>query len=786
MHKCTCAQVHKCTSAQVHGVPSEIPMDVVDIHLIRSNITQLYSYSFSNCINVTKLYISSNRHLSMIHNGVFRGMPKLEKIVLTGNSLLYNVSSFPGDTFEGLPHLKSININRQKLYDTTDVSLDDFAFMMHKLPRTLKQLKIDIPSKGGFSRQFMNFTKLGVLEICNEFKSAITFTNDTFKYLSFIPLKKLRIRTRRLSRIQPLAFHPLTNLTTLDVKLYNMSVTDFFPALIGLKNTTLKKLTLSTGTVSRSVILNQSFCDNLHLPHLTELHMDHAELYDIKSKRRNGCFYKLEKLEKLDLSFNYLSTQSIKLMFRAHRKYFKNLLDLNIGHQKVSSNYHGRVMRYNLPQNLKKLDMSRILNHIPKIEIDFPSPTRLEYLIFQGNVVKVLRNITVNRSDTGIPFEADFSRNSMTSFTGSFDNSLKNGLKVVSLFMSENRLGRELAENGDQVFKYFKDLSKLNLSTNDITTLPALTFENNTCLENLTLARNSLSVINLRISHMRNLKILDLSDNLLSQLDTRFQNELESIKSRSTNFTINMLRNPFQCSCETRQFLEWMYHKQSMFMFYDNYTCIHNNTPFDFKNMIYMLDLLNFQCSQNLFLKVSASLLAFLILAVAVSVFLYRHKWDIRFFCLRFITNRKAYQELLEINTTYEYDAFVSYHSDDRGWVRDELYENIDMRDGEVDTMDQPRFRLCIHDRDFIPGEAIEENIWKAIESSRKTIVVLSKNFLKSAWCEFELQIARKECVEKGRNLIIAVMLEPLSVDDKMSRSVERLIRKKYVHRVAR
>ena len=66
----------------------------------------------------------------------------------------------------------------------------------------------------------------------------------------------------------------------------------------------------------------------------------------------------------------------------------------------------------------------------------------------------------------------------------------------------------------------------------------------------------------------------------------------------------------------------------------------------------------------------------------------------------------------------------------------------------------------------------------KAIESSRKTIVVLSKIFLKSVWCEFELQIARKECVEKGRNLIIAVMLEPLSMEDKMSRSVERLIRK--------
>ena len=55
--------------------------------------------------------------------------------------------------------------------------------------------------------------------------------------------------------------------------------------------------------------------------------------------------------------------------------------------------------------------------------------------------------------------------------------------------------------------------------------------------------------------------------------------------------------------------------------------------------------------------------------------------------------------------------------------------------------------------------------------------MVLSKNFLQSVWCEFELQIARKECIEKGRNLIIAVMLEEMPVDNKMSSSVRRLIR---------
>ena len=191
-----------------------------------------------------------------------------------------------------------------------------------------------------------------------------------------------------------------------------------------------------------------------------------------------------------------------------------------------------------------------------------------------------------------------------------------------------------------------------------------------------------------------------------------------------------------------------------------------------------VLELLHNNCSSILAVDIFAGILAFLIVMVAISVFLYRHKWDVRFFCLRYITNRKAYQEFEESVGEYEYDAFVSFHSDDQDWVWNELHENLGETQDNEETNNQPRFRLCIHERDFVPGDLIEENIFKSIESSRKTIVVLSRNFLQSVWCEFELQIARRLCVERGRDLIIAVMLEPLPTNIKISSSVERLIRR--------
>ena len=373
----------------------------------------------------------------------------------------------------------------------------------------------------------------------------------------------------------------------------------------------------------------------------------------------------------------------------------------------------------------------------------------------------------------------NLSNNNMISFAGSFDFTIVyDGLQVNSLLLSGNKLGEQLAgEKGDHVFQYFKDLVKLDLSSNDIKTLPFTIFENTTGLEYLNLSKNALLVITFKISHMKHLKLLDLSENLLTQFGSKDQYDIDLLKSLSPNLTMNMLRNPFQCSCETLRFLSWIHRRHFMFIRYEEYKCIYNGTIITFRNIAKLLDEMDFQCSVNLFAKVSASLLAFIIFVIALSVFLYRHKWDVRFFCLRYVTNRKAYQEFEGSEEEYEYDAFISFHSDDQDWVWNELHEKFGRTEDSVETDNQPRFRLCIHERDFVPGGLIEENILRSIESSRKTIVVLSRNFLQSVWCEFELQIARRECIERGRDLIIAVMLEPLPGDIKISRSVERLIR---------
>lgn len=49
----------------------------------------------------------------------------------------------------------------------------------------------------------------------------------------------------------------------------------------------------------------------------------------------------------------------------------------------------------------------------------------------------------------------------------------------------------------------------------------------------------------------------------------------------------------------------------------------------------------------------------------------------------------------------------------------------------------------------YIIGMAIAENVLDAVYKSRKTIIVMSKNFLKSMWGQYELQQAHNKAIVK-------------------------------------
>ena len=99
-----------------------------------------------------------------------------------------------------------------------------------------------------------------------------------------------------------------------------------------------------------------------------------------------------------------------------------------------------------------------------------------------------------------------------------------------------------------------------------------------------------------------------------------------------------------------------------------------------------------------------------------------------------------------------DYDAFVAFCCKDADWVFNTLMSYLEAP--------QCGFHICVHDRDFVPGVAITKNIMTAIQYSRRTILVLTPEFLKSGWCDLEFQAAHCRALEDRSNFLIIVLLK--------------------------
>ncbi|XP_058980029.1 toll-like receptor Tollo [Musca domestica] len=97
------------------------------------------------------------------------------------------------------------------------------------------------------------------------------------------------------------------------------------------------------------------------------------------------------------------------------------------------------------------------------------------------------------------------------------------------------------------------------------------------------------------------------------------------------------------------------------------------------------------------------------------------------------------------------FDAFISYSSKDEAFVTEELAPLLEQ--GET------RYKLCLQSRDFPVGGYMSDAIVQAIDTSRRTIMILSENFIKSEWCRFEFKSAHQSVLRDRRRRLIVIVL---------------------------
>ena len=97
------------------------------------------------------------------------------------------------------------------------------------------------------------------------------------------------------------------------------------------------------------------------------------------------------------------------------------------------------------------------------------------------------------------------------------------------------------------------------------------------------------------------------------------------------------------------------------------------------------------------------------------------------------------------------------YSTTDEKWVKNKLLSTLETKHN---------IKCCIHYRDFPPGVPFVENMAESVYNSRKTIAVVSKSFLGSKYCNYELNFALHRLAERGDNSVIVIKLDDVGNSD--------------------
>uniref|UniRef100_A0A8C4PXD6 TIR domain-containing protein n=1 Tax=Eptatretus burgeri TaxID=7764 RepID=A0A8C4PXD6_EPTBU len=275
------------------------------------------------------------------------------------------------------------------------------------------------------------------------------------------------------------------------------------------------------------------------------------------------------------------------------------------------------------------------------------------------------------------------------------------------------------------------------------------------------------------ICHSPHLHILDMSHTLLKSLDNSFLSRVPAIKEGIRNLhSLKLGHNPYFCNCDLYWFCT-TFEKNVLVDWPDMYRCSYPDNMAGGKVEAFHPHLV--QCDTRILITVTTLITGITGALIVGLGYYFDAIWFIRMGWLWVWAKRRGYKKL-DSNQTFRYHAFISYSENDSSWVNDCLVPTLESLESGL--------RLCIHDRDFTPGEWIVDNIIQCIEQSSKTIFVLSRNFVNSQWCHYELYFAHHRTMCEREDSLVLLLLEPLptsSVPSKFCKLRSLLGKKTYL-----
>ncbi|CAI9715649.1 toll-like receptor 4 [Octopus vulgaris] len=756
---CNCTEIifSRCTvickDQNLTQMPVSFPKNATSIDLSRNRIKSIPADSLKH-LNLLEVLKLDDNLLERFQPTVFEGLWSLKELSLEYNRLTMTYKSFPINLFQNLTKVKILKLRGNSLLRNRATYIDKTISYL----TSLEQLFMTGTKYSYFGAGYTKLSNLKYVSFATKRnKSNLrSVTGGTFVNIPYVAY--LNVSYSQLAVIDKIAFRFLNNLRVLDISNNNIcdGYGDFFSGF---------QLTHHLEYLALNNIIARN---NLGMPLYAR---QGSQLHHTSLKRFEFSYNRLEYIEP-----NFISSLPKTLEYAYLRN---NILT-----------YGKYLLEIKTLTNIKLIDISTTLSHknLPLFRYkllnrdttySFTISKSLKTLLLQGchyqfpippfhikdaNAIRLINatnNLFCPWSGPVRGLEQlqilDLSHNQCNNISNEFFTYFT-GLRLLNIENNAIGISEQVAKEGfSKAFQNLTSLEELYLSNNNIQYLSNNSLLQLKNLRILNLRNNLLESFDVKISHMLNLSYLDLSKNVLQELSENTFNAIEKI-SEHHKFTVNIQSNNLKCGCAQIRFLTWLHKVRNSGRLKIMYSkCTHpNGTVWELTDsrLPLIITYLNHSCSSFIGIIIAVTCLIVLLGCFSVGALVYHFRWKLRYLYYM-IRERYAYQRIQ--TREYLYDAFVSYAEEDRGCVVEYLIPELE----EKDT-----FKLNIHHRDFPAGKQIAENILFAIQSSRKCLILLSRNFLASEWCMFEYNMAKMECVHAERDLTFAELQKPKAVSE--------------------
>ncbi|XP_053378266.1 toll-like receptor 4 [Mercenaria mercenaria] len=730
-----------------------------------------------NSTDVLWLYLHYS-NISFIASNAFENLTNLLYLNLSGNNL-NQLGSFGDGVFKPLMSLRNINVKENKLK-----TFDDIGRELQYL-KNLEGIYMELCPDCVFGKSFSKLTNLKNLSLSGRSNKACNapFVNTiTFQYVPTV--ENLYMASCHIQSIDKYAFSYLKNITLLDIS-YNeqLMFAGMNEALYGLRySSTLKILIVKRIHQLYEYGIQLKFTDIENLKTLRALDtlcMDLNKIEVLDEKILNPYQFPAT-LRKFTLSGNRLTYG--KYVNYLHKAIGIEYLDLSRQHLNYDPFFHkhydSRQMSsikstdfsencsslcvVCLPHSLRSLKWRKSFIYLKIITpMAICGASGLKYLDLSFNLI-----LKWNATIFGVEnvTHLDLSENICSEVNPTFFLTFKS---VKHLNLSVNNLGRSfdpvLNPNASEMFKFQKNVTKLDLSCNKINRLPEDIFKYLPNLQYLNLSGNIIDNWNFTLKNSRCLRSLDLSENKLYNLPESLTTYLDSVVEEECNknetVTISLHSNPIECTCKTLPFLKWWRYSKVTVYSKAKDTCRLNGENYQYLTDEHLEQIINIlendKCLDRSWVSwaISATCSVLVgVLTIVVCCLIYKNRWKLRY--LYHSRNRRYRHEGFE--RLFDNDAFVSYAKNSASFIKHDMVPSLESQHG---------LRLWVADRDSVPGTSVAENISHGIYNSRKSVLLINKEYLNDSWCDYEMHMAHIESIETKRKMIIIVLMEFIPMD---------------------